>query len=274
MLDQAQLDFYEENGYLLVKGLIDKDEAKAYREECHALIERLNRDADPTWGSARELTMSGGMTGGMTGGGMSGGGMTGAGMTGGMQTELKHCHDAQFYSAAFSKLLIDPRFTDVAAALLKTSNIQLHHTKLFIKPPEKGSPFPMHQDHPFFPHDRDTMAAAIFHFDDAPVEKGCVRVVPGSHKNGALEHDGEGGYHLPFSDWPLEDAIPCEAEAGDVLFFPYFTVHGSGVNTTDEARTTWLVQFRDPVDRPTVNVHTESLGQGMILRGIDPTSRA
>lgn len=250
MVDQAQLASYEENGYLLVKGLLDKAEARACREECHALIERLNKEVDPTWGSARELAM------------------------GGMQTELKHCHDAQFYSAAFSKLLVDPQFTDVAAAVIGTPNVQLHHTKMFIKPPEKGSPFPMHQDYPFFPHDRHSMAAAIFHFDDAPAEKGCVRVMPGSHKNGPLTHEREGSWHLPFSDWPLEDAVPCEAEAGDVLFFPYFMVHGSGVNTTDEARTTWLVQFRDPVDRPTEDLHTGSLGQGMILRGIDPTSRA
>lgn len=256
-LSDDQIAFYRENGYLLVKGLLTRDEAREYREESHALIARLNRDVDPTWGSARALGMSSGMSSATA-----------------VRTELKHCHDTQFYSAAFGRLLLDPRFTDVAAALMGTPNVQLHHTKLFIKPPEKGSPFPMHQDHPFFPHARDSVAAAIFHFDDAPDVKGCVRVVPGSHRQGAIPHESEGGWHLPFSQWPLEDAVPCEAEAGDVLFFSYFLVHGSGVNTSDEARTTWLVQFRDPEDRPTKDVHTESLGQGMILRGIDPTSRA
>ncbi|WP_020574693.1 phytanoyl-CoA dioxygenase family protein [Actinopolymorpha alba] len=238
---------YAEEGYVLVKGLLDKAEAKAYREESHALIERLNRDADPTWGSARELTM-------------------------GRQTELKHCHDVQFYSGAFARLIVDPRFTDVAAAVMGTPNVQLHHTKLFVKPPEKGSPFPLHQDHPFFPHAKHSMGAAILHFDDAPLAKGCVRVVPGSHLNGPLAHAEDGGWHLPFSEWPLEKSVPCEAEAGDVLFFTYLTVHGSGVNTTSDARTTLLVQYRDPADPPTVDTH-QSLGQGMILRGIDPTVR-
>lgn len=247
MIDDSQLAFYRENGYLLVKGLISKEEAKAYRAEGHALIERLNRPDDPTWGSARAM-----------------GGMATA-------TALKHCHDAQFYSAAFSRLIVDPRFTDVAAAVMGTENVQLHHTKMFIKPPEKGSPFPMHQDAPYFPHTTGTMGAAIFHFDDAPEEKGCVRVMPGSYKLGQLEHESDGGFHLPFSDWPLEKSVPCEAEAGDVLFFSYFTVHGSGVNVSNEARTTLLVQYRDPEDKPTKLVHTESRGQGMILRGVDPT---
>ncbi|REF36443.1 phytanoyl-CoA dioxygenase family protein [Thermasporomyces composti] len=252
MVDDARLaeyaKAYAENGYVLVKGLLGKDEAKAYREECHALIERLNRDVDPTWGSARELTM-------------------------GSPTQLRHCHDVQFYAGAFARLIVDPRFTDVAAAVMGTPNVQLHHTKMFIKPPEKGSPFPMHQDYPFFPHAKHSVGAAIFHFDDAPVEKGCVRVVPGSHTKGPLPHREEGGWHLPFSEWPLEESVPCEAEAGDVLFFSYLLVHGSGVNRTSEARTTLLVQFRDPTDPPTKNVHTESLGQGMMLRGIDPTAR-
>jgi ectoine hydroxylase-related dioxygenase (phytanoyl-CoA dioxygenase family) len=113
------------------------------------------------------------------------------------------------------------------------------------------------------------MIAAILHMDDAPLEKGCVRVVPRSHKQGPLPHNGEGGWHLPLEEYPLESAVPCPAEAGDVLFFSYLTIHGSGVNTSNEARTTVLIQMRDPADPPANEEH-RSRGQGMILRGIDP----
>ena len=138
----------------------------------------------------------------------------------------------------------------------------------FIKPPENGSPFPLHQDQPFFPHDKDTMIAATIHFDDAPLEKGCVCVVPGSHKNGPLP-TADDGNHLPIQEFPLEEATYCEAEAGDVLFFSYLTVHGSSLNVSDEERTTLLVQMRDPEDPPSIATH-ESRGQGMMLRGINP----
>jgi ectoine hydroxylase-related dioxygenase (phytanoyl-CoA dioxygenase family) len=107
----------------------------------------------------------------------------------------------------------------------------------------------------------------VVHFDDAPLEKGCLRVVPGSHKLGPLEH--QGSHHLPPEQYAVEDATPCPAKAGDVLFFNYLTIHGSGVNTSDEARTTLLIQMRDPLDKPTVKTH-ESRGQGMMLRGVDP----
>ncbi len=247
MLSAEQLAFYQDNGYVLVSALLTPQEAAMYRRECHALIERLSklRDVDATWGSARELGDDA------------------------ANTQVLHCHDVQFYSAAFSRLIVDERLTGAAADIIGP-NVQLHHTKMFIKPAEKGSPFPMHQDRPYFPHDNDSMIAAIIHFDDAPLEKGCLRVVPGSHKLGALPHVQKGGWHLSPEKYPLESATPCPAKAGDVLFFSYLTIHGSGLNTSSEARTTVLVQMRDPLDPPTVRAH-QSRGQGMMLQGIDPS---
>jgi ectoine hydroxylase-related dioxygenase (phytanoyl-CoA dioxygenase family) len=248
LLTQEQLAHYYEQGYLLVEGVFSAEEAGPLRAEAHALIERLaaHRNVEATWGSARQAVQEA------------------------KETKLLHCHDVQFYSGAFSRLIVDERLTGMASELIGSPNVQLHHNKLFIKPPEKGSPFPMHQDYPYFPHERHTMMAAIIHFDDASIEKGCVRVVPGSHHEGPLEHQPEGGFHLPFDQYPIESAVPCPAKAGDVLFFSYLTVHGSGVNSSDEARTTLLVQMRDPADPPSVKTH-ESRGQGMILRGVDPT---
>lgn len=248
---------YLEDGFLLVKGLLAKEEAKRLRDECHGLTERLEKahDTDATWAGARAMTAQ--------------------------KTVIHHCHNVQFYSGALTKLLTDDRFTAIAAQLIGAENVQMHHNKMFIKPPEKGSPFPMHQDHPYFPHARHTMTAVIFHFDDAPAEKGCLRVVPGSHRLGPLPH--EGSFHLPPEKFPLEGEFQVEidsklqtlnsklveAEAGDAIFFNYLTIHGSGVNTSAEARTTLLVQFKDPTDPPLDDQH-KSRGQGMMLRGIDP----
>lgn len=249
MLTLEKRAFYTENGFLLVESLLTPQEAETFRAACHGLSERLSahRNIDATWGSAR------------------------SGVAVKEQTTLLHCHDVQFYDAAFSRLLVDERLTEAASALMETPNVQLHHNKMFIKPPEKGSPFPMHQDHPFFPHARHSMIAAVFHFDDAPLEKGCIRVVPGSHKLGPLEHDPEGSWYLPFAAYPLTSATPCPAKAGDVLFFSYLTIHGSGVNTSDEPRTTLLVQLRDPSDPPTNEEH-HSRGQGTMLCGVDPSA--
>lgn len=250
-LDDGEQAFYREHGYLLVKGVFSREEAALFRDETHALTHRLMAVSDPSvqsegWTSGEKVTD--------------------------LPRELMHCHNVQFHSAVFTRLICDPRLVDRAADIIGP-NIQLHHTKMFIKPPERGAPFPMHQDYPYFPHENHSMIAATIHFDDAPIEKGCIRVVPGSYKNGLYEHDHDGGSHLPVDEYPVDEATPCPAEAGDVLFFSYLTIHGSGVNTTQEPRTTMLVQMRDPSDRPLGHQHL-SRGQGMMLRGIDPEADA
>jgi phytanoyl-CoA hydroxylase len=249
VLTDEQIAHYQEQGYLLLKGAFSRAEAAELRREAHELMERLTRhqEIDATWGSAREVAEK-------------------------PATQLLHCHNTQFQSAAFGRLMFDPRLVDPVADLIGP-NVQLHHNKLFIKPPEKGSPFPMHQDYPFFPHERETMLAAIIHFDDAPLEKGCVRVMPGSHKLGPLEHIAEGAHHLSPQDYTVENGVPIEAEAGDVLIFSYLLIHGSGINSSAEARTTLLVQMRAPDDPPLVKTH-ESRGQGMMLRGVDPNGKS
>lgn len=245
-MTEQELEFYNENGYVLLRGVLTPEECASMRQELHDLADRLSakRNIDATWASGKNAVATE------------------------KKTVIKHSHDVQFHLASMAKLLTDDRFTLPASQIIGP-NVQLHHTKMFIKPPENGSPFPMHQDQPFFPHDNHSMIAAIVHFDDAPIEKGCVRVVPGSHKLGPLPHNPEGSWHLPPDEYPVEDALACPAKAGDVLFFSYLTIHGSGINTSDDSRTTVLIQLRDPADPPSVRAH-ESRGQGTILRGIDP----
>ena len=236
-LNRQQRRFYDENGYLLIKSFITATEAAALRAEVHAIAARQG-PTNATWSSVADEG-----------------------------TILEHSHDVQFRTAAFTRLLVDDRLTGLFTSLIG-ANVQLHHNKMFIKPPERGSPFPMHQDYGYFPHRGNSMTAAILHLDDAPDEKGCVRVYPGSHKLGPLPAVGQ-DHHVDKERFPLADATLIEAEAGDLLVFNYFTVHGSGINRSDEPRTTWLIQVRDPEDEPISEQH-QSRGQGMMLAGVDP----
>jgi ectoine hydroxylase-related dioxygenase (phytanoyl-CoA dioxygenase family) len=147
--------------------------------------------------------------------------------------------------------LLNPDFLDAAREVLG-EDIVLHHTKLFQKPAENGAPFPMHQDWSYFPAKNDSMVAAIIHVSDATDEMGCLRVVPGSHRLGRL--DQSSGATLANAErFPLEQAVPLEAKAGDVVFFNYLTVHGSKPNRSDRVRKTVLVQMHagdDELENP------------------------
>jgi phytanoyl-CoA hydroxylase len=114
------------------------------------------------------------------------------------------------------------------------------------------------------------MIAAILHFDDAPREKGCLCVYPGSHKLGPLPASGA-DHHVSTVEFPINGATLIEAQAGDAIFFHYLLVHGSGMNVSDEPRTTLLIQLRDPSD-VSLNDRHASRGQGMMLAGVDPVA--
>lgn len=244
MLTPEQEQHYRDQGYVLVRGIFSEAECVDMEAEFDGIVERKRSGKtlnEATWqGSWNKKNP---------------------------KTQIFHCESLQAYSAVWGRVLFHEKLTGAFAGCLGTPNVQLHHTKLFQKPTDKGSGFPMHQDQPYFPHENHSMMAGIIHLTDATEDMGCVRVYPGSHKLGPLpcwEHN-----YLNPEEYPIEKATPCPAKRGDVLFFNYLTVHGSGLNTSDRVRKTVLIQVRDPEDKPVEDRHL-SHAQGLMMRGIDP----
>ena len=177
-----------------------------------------------------------------------------------------HTHNVQQYSAAWLRAMTSAPFLDAAAAILG-EDVVLHHSKLFQKPPERGAPFPMHQDWDYFPTLNDSMIAGVVHVSRATDEMGCLRVVPGSHRAGRVS--GSNGQHdVPFlREHPLEAATPVPAEPGDVLFFHYFTLHGSMPNRSAETRKTVLMQLHRGDDA--VEEGNSHPNERLVLRGFN-----
>lgn len=214
-------EFFQTNGYYLAKGVFNPDEIKVLEQDFDRIVDQLTRsgeDVNALWKGEQTKKLAA------------------------EKTVIFHTHNVQIFSAAWLRALLHQRFLDAAQEFLGP-DIILHHSKLFQKPPEKGAPFPMHQDWPYFPTVKDTMIAGIIHVSDATDEMGCLRVYPGSHKLGRVEGTS-GQTDSSFLDgYPLDDATPLEAEPGDVAFFHYFTLHGSKPNFSPKTRKTVLVQM-------------------------------
>src|SRR5579859_8254526 len=177
---QIDLDAYHTNGFALVRHVFDAATLSDFQQETDALLERASRG-----GRATEATWKGAWRE------SAGVGVADAPPA----TRVDSIHNVQNHSAWFTRMLVDPRLVDRAAELIGP-NVQLHHTKLHNKPPSVGSPFPMHQDYPYFPHAGDSMIAATVHVDDATVDNGCLCLIPGSHKIGPIEHQHDGSFYL------------------------------------------------------------------------------
>jgi ectoine hydroxylase-related dioxygenase (phytanoyl-CoA dioxygenase family) len=234
--------FYEENGYLLVPGVFSTGEVEEMRDAIARILETVaatEHDRSHTWAGVDQ------------------------------SLQLKGFHDLQYHDGIFTRMVAHPRVVAILTDLIGP-NVQLHHSKMLVKPPEQGAPFPMHQDYPYFPHERHTVLAASIHLDDTDEENGCLHVIPGSHKLGPLAAEGES--HTV--DYPLESGTACPAAAGDVLFFNYLTIHGSGVNRSTRTRRNVLFQYRDPADVPVLNRngvedHVD-WGMGLMVTGRNP----
>ncbi len=165
-------------------------------------------------------------------------------------TTVVHTHNVQIYSAAWLRAFLQPRFLEISQAILNSPDVILHHSKLFQKPAEKGAPFPMHQDWSYFPTVKDNMIAGIIHVSNATDQMGCLRVYPGTHRLGRKEEsNGQSATEDNWlKDYPIEKATIVEAEPGDVIFFHYFTLHGSMPNRSDKVRKTVLVQMHSGDD--------------------------
>ena len=174
-----------------------------------------------------------------------------------------HTNNVHQYSATWLRALQQKQFLEVSRAILG-DDIVLHHNKLFQKPAGVGAPFPMHQDWSYFPTRNDTMIAAIIHLTDATDEMGCLRVYPGSHRLGRLS-DSHGQNGTQLASYPLEGGTPLEARAGDVVFFHYFTLHGSLPNRSDRVRKTVLVQMHAGTDE--VEVGVDHPNERLVLSG-------
>jgi ectoine hydroxylase-related dioxygenase (phytanoyl-CoA dioxygenase family) len=247
MLTEEQLAFFNENGYIRVPRVYAPDEIGAMSDELDALIQSWATTNVGWTGPWRSVYMSPDIE---------------------KRSMLTHLHDLHFYSQAWCKAVTSPKLASTLASILGP-NVELHHTTLHCKPPETGMPFPMHQDSPFYQHDGFGYVDAIVHVDTANEENGCLKFLPGSHKNGHIPHiTKDCSPHLPTDVYRLSDTVSCPAEAGDVVIFSIYTVHGSAINKTDKWRRLVRLGYRDPECK---QIAGQSLGRaGLIVHGMRP----
>ncbi|MDE0298944.1 MAG: phytanoyl-CoA dioxygenase family protein [Candidatus Poribacteria bacterium] len=236
--------YFKEYGYHFAKSVYSVDEIQSMEKDFdRALGQILDTEKRPNarWGGKLMDEIDGG------------------------DSVLLHTHNIQSYSAVWLNAFMKSEFLDVAEAILGP-DIILHHSKLFCKPPEKGSPFPMHQDWQYFPSVKDTMIAAVIYVSEATDEMGCIRVHPGSHKLGRCQGTMGNGQNAEVTDnFALDEGTVLEAKPGDVLFFSYFTLHGSMPNQSGKTRKSVLVQMYAGDDEIEAdNMHTNVR---LVLRG-------
>ncbi|KAE9554868.1 hypothetical protein FO519_001896 [Halicephalobus sp. NKZ332] len=223
VLTKAQKQFYEKNGYLVVKNVVPSYEIDRYRNRFQDICEGKYRL--PEFTIMKDISIA--------------------------KSEFKKGEKAITKLQDFNNdpVLFDyckyPVVVDIVRDLVgtPTCNLVSMHTMLINKPPDSGnltSRHPMHQDLQYFPfRPADNICCAWTAMEWIHRGNGCLVVVPGSHKGELLVHDypkWEGGvnkaYHGIQNYDPSMPRLHVEMQPGDTVFFHPLLIHGSGTNRT------------------------------------------
>ena len=159
-------------------------------------------------------------------------------------------------SGRYNAHLISPMLDEVthnlnilnAVESLIGGNILVCGTTLFIKNPGEGGFVSYHQDAKYIglePHNWVTAWVAI---TDSNKNNGCMKMWSGSHKDNLKEHDQNFNEKnlltrgQTVKNVPKDQVIPLVLNAGQMSLHHPRTVHGSGINKSNDRRIGFVIQ--------------------------------
>lgn len=133
---------------------------------------------------------------------------------------------------------IFPRIQDLLG-----EKIRLFRDALMMKPARHGSAKPYHQDSAYWNIAPMTLCSIWLAMEDATPENGCMRVIPGSHTSGIIEHQHLEDFMVTDDhiDYGKEVVVPLKK--GGILFFHSTLLHATSPNTSDYSRRAMVVSY-------------------------------
>lgn len=228
-LDDDQVAFYRENGYLAGVRFLNDEQIYALRNEVMALVNphhpgnslfyefNSNESADP-------------------------------------QKKLFHALGAWRISEGLHDILWHPAFT-VAASQLLEGAVRFWHDQIFYKPAHHGGVVIWHQDYSYWTRTQPLAHLSCWiGLDDSTRENGCVHYVPGSHKWNLLPRADFANDMDAILDALTPEQrqefkpVAIELRRGECSFHHPLMVHGSYENRTERSRRAVVLNvFRDGV---------------------------
>lgn len=215
MLTRDQLQFYDDNGYLMVEDVVTKAQLQELQRITHEFIE-----------ASREVTESNDVYD------LDEGHSAQAPRL----TRIKLPHKQHPY---FDEILKKSGVTEVLRDLLGDSATLLT-AKLNTKAPGGGAAVEWHQDWAFYPHTNDSLLAFGLMLEDVSLENGPLQVIPGSHKGPVLSHHMNGVFCGAVDpddpDFDKDKIVTLTGKAGSMTVHHARTLHGSAPNLSDRPR--------------------------------------
>ena len=178
------------------------------------------------------------------------------------------------YSLVSSDLLLN------AVEDILGGDIWIYSSLVFYKPPQDSSYVSWHQDSFYSDLHLTPSTSAWIALTPSHRSNGCMRVIPGSHKHGALDHEtvrndpnllNKRGERIRM-DVDESQALDVVLQPGEMSMHQSTIIHGSNPNTSDQPRVGFIVRFVtnqmiNP-NRPLLRVRGKADGGHLLL--VDP----
>lgn len=216
-LTAAEIDSYSQDGFLLVKKVVDPAEVKALgarlRDYTHG-----GRPRDALRVQVEPRVQRGELSVEHPGDG------------------IRKIDGLVEGDDLFQNLGLHPNIRGVLTSLLGP-DLKMFRNALLLKPPSVGSAKGMHQDSPYWPIRPMELCSCWFPLDDATPENGCMAVLAGGHKRGPLPHvHVQDDYVVDETSYDEADKEMLPMKAGDGLFFHSLLPHYTAPNRSSNWR--------------------------------------
>jgi hypothetical protein len=152
-------------------------------------------------------------------------------------------------SSAFLDLARDPALVDRVAQLIG-DDVILWGCQIFCKPGGDGMEVPWHQDGHYWPIRPLATCTVWVALDDSTVENGCLRVIPGSHRDRVshphlLEDRSDVVLNQRADDTRFDKstAVDIELQAGQMSMHDVYMIHGSNPNRSPKRRAGVAIRY-------------------------------
>ncbi len=245
-LSPESRSFYEQNGYLVIEGLLGVEWLRDLRSAVRELLAAARAVA--TSNSVYDI---------------------GPGHTPDHPC-VRRIKDPQHRHPVFDALMRSPEIVDIVAELLG-GTVRFDHAKLNFKPAGGQASIEWHQDWAFYPHTNDDLLAVGIMIEECTPDNGPLMVLPGTHKGGIFNHHHDDIFvgAIPREDLAhlLPSAVALTAPAGSVSVHHVRTVHGSGDNKSGSTRPLLLFSYAAVDAFPVFEKPDLTDFDGRILRG-------
>ena len=220
MLTNDQIEQYARDGYTVYPGFLGNEDVAAYLRDIDTISAGNTRSSHDK--ARLEMEPSQAPDG----------------------TLVRRIYDPCTYYERFRALSESASLLDCIQQLLGP-NLVFHYSKINMKPPEIGSVVEWHQDLAYYPLTNSDSLAVLFYLDDADASNGCLKVIPGRHRNPLMDHTHDNTFQGKITEAVDEyDAVPVEGKAGTAIFLHGMTPHASITNTSERPRRTLILSYR------------------------------